>query len=74
MAESNTKLLHPPLSPSSQITEISLRILTPPTSQGEPKVTCVLSCLNYTSVIGRLIEENLCGRKAVISLLIHREE
>jgi hypothetical protein len=61
VARINTKLLHPPLSPSSQVTKISLRIVTSPVSQRKPKVACVFPCLNYTFVIGRLIEESLCG-------------
>jgi hypothetical protein len=57
----HAKLFQPPLSPSSQIAEISLWIVTSPVSQRKPKVACIFPCLDRTFVIGRLIEENLCG-------------
>ena len=62
----STKLLHPPLSPSSQATEISLRIVTSPLSQRKPKVAYVFPCLDCRFVIGRLIEESLRGERQLL--------
>ena len=62
----NAEFLHPSLSPSSQITEISLWIVTSPVSQRKPKVACVFPCPDCTFVIGRLIEESLRGVRQLL--------
>lgn len=51
--------LHNLLSPSPQITEIFLWIVTLPISQHKPKMECVFSCLDCMFIIGCLFEESL---------------
>src|ERR1700712_366729 len=66
-------LLHPPLSPNSQVTEIFFRIVSSPLSQCKPKVTCIFPCLNYAFVIGCLTKESLRGERQLLPAYILRE-